>query len=63
MLGVTDQKVGGSNPSGRALLRQKVDASEMSGAFGFFWTNLQVSALSRRFSPVVAALLRGVGFS
>ncbi len=31
----TDQKVGGSNPSGRALVRQKVDASEMSGAFGF----------------------------
>ena len=45
MLGVTDQKVGGSNPSGRALVRQNLNALEMSGAFGVSSVNPLLSDL------------------
>ncbi len=53
---LTDQKVGGSNPSGRALLRQTLDALEMSGAFGFSRRTCR-SAPCRRVSAVSSSPL------
>ena len=46
---LTDQKVGGSNPSGRALLRQNLNALEMSGAFGVSCANVLLNRSYGRF--------------
>ena len=56
MLGVTDQKVGGSNPSGRALLRQNLNALEMSGAFGVPSANPLLSDLLLSSDPVIEVI-------
>jgi hypothetical protein len=53
---VTDQKVGGSNPSGRALVRQNLNALEMSGAFGVSSANVLLNALLLPSDPVIEVI-------
>ena len=56
---ITDQKVGGSNPSGRALLRQDLNALEMSRAFGVSSANPLLNVLLLPSDPVIEVTATG----